>query len=71
MPPRTLECLASSRNRDVDILFCGFMYRANHLFIGRVDGLEGLAVDALNEFIVDEPIFVLMQRLMGSHVDAG
>lgn len=38
----------------VDIFFCGFVDFADGFLGGRVDGLEGLAILAFDELIVDE-----------------
>ena len=56
LSPDTLEALAGSLDGNVDILLGGLVHRDNGLLVGGVDGLEGLAVDALDEFVVDEPV---------------
>jgi hypothetical protein len=55
LSPCALECLAGSSYRNVDIFLCGLVDRADNLFGGRVDGLEGLAVNTLDPLVVDEP----------------
>jgi hypothetical protein len=42
-------------DRNVDILFGGLMNSGDRLLGGRVNRLEGLALNALDEFVVDEP----------------
>jgi hypothetical protein len=53
--PCSLECLAGSSYRDINVLFCGLVNGADNFFGSGVDRLEGLSVDALNPFVVDEP----------------
>jgi hypothetical protein len=52
--PRALEGLAGGGHGDVDILLGGLVHRAEDLFCGRVDDLERLLLDALDELVVDE-----------------
>lgn len=54
--PYCLVCLASSSYRNIDILFRGLVNVADNFFSGRVNGLEGLSVDALDELVIDEPV---------------
>lgn len=53
--PGTLEGGASGLDGDIDILLGGFVDGGDDLFVGGVDGLEGLALDTLDELVVDEP----------------
>jgi len=53
--PDALEGSASGLDGDVDILFGSLVHGDNGLLGGRVDGLEGLALDTLDELVVDEP----------------
>lgn len=55
-PPLALESLAGSGNGKVDILLGGLMHGADNLFGGGVDDLEGLAVNALHELVVNEAV---------------
>jgi len=55
LAPRALECLASRGDGNVDILLGGLVDGGDDLFGGRVDDLEGLAIDAFDELVVDEP----------------
>lgn len=54
--PGTLEGGASGLDGDVDILLGGLVDGGDDLFVGGVDGLEGLALDRLDELVVDEPV---------------
>ena len=38
----------------VNIFFCGLMNCADGFLGGRIDGLEGLAILAFDEFVVDK-----------------
>jgi hypothetical protein len=53
--PGALEGGASSLDGDIDILLGGLVDGGDDLFVGGVDGLEGLALDTLDELVVDEP----------------
>lgn len=55
MSPRALKGLARGLDSKVDVLFGGFMQAADDALIGRVDGLEGLAIYTFDPFVVDEP----------------
>jgi len=52
--PWALECLACCCDGNVDILLGSFTDGADDFFGGGVDGLEGLAVDTFDKFVVDE-----------------
>lgn len=54
-PPLALEGLAGRSDGNVDILLGGLVDGANDLLGGGVDDLESLAVDTLDELVVDEP----------------
>jgi hypothetical protein len=54
--PRALKGLARSGDSNVDILFVGLVYGADHLLGRGVDDLKGLLVDALYKFIIDEAV---------------
>ena len=56
--PRCFEGLACDGDGVVNIFFCGFMYFADGFLGGRVDGLEGLAILAFDELIVDEAAII-------------
>lgn len=53
--PGTLEGSASGLDGDIDILLGGLVDGGDDLLVGGVDGLEGLALDTLDELVVDEP----------------
>lgn len=53
--PGTLEGLAGGLDSDVDILLGSLVDGGDGLFGGGVQGFEGLAVNTLDEFVVDEP----------------
>jgi hypothetical protein len=53
--PGPFECLARCRYGDIDVLLCSLMNRCNYLFGRRIDDLDGLAINASDELIVDEP----------------
>lgn len=53
--PWALECLAGGRNGNIDILLGGLVDGTDNFFVCGIDGLEGLALDALYKLIVDEP----------------
>ena len=52
--PCLLECLPCYRYCNIDIFFGGFVNGCDGLLGGGIDGLEGLAVNAFDEFVVDE-----------------
>lgn len=54
LPPWAVEGLAGSSDGNVDILLGGLLDGADDLLGGRVDDVEGLAVDSLHELVVDE-----------------
>jgi hypothetical protein len=56
MLPRALEGLSRGRDGKIDILLGGLCDGADDLLGGGVDGLEGPAVYALDEFVVDEAV---------------
>jgi len=56
LPPGTVECLAGSLNGDVDILLGRLLDGCDDIFCGRVNDLEGLAVNGLDELVVDEAV---------------
>ena len=64
--PFTLERFPGGGNGDVDILLGSFVNGDNGLLGRGVDGLEGLAVYTLDEFVVDEPV---MARKLWSATD--
>jgi len=53
--PDALKGLAGRGNGDINILLGGLAYRDNDLLRGRVDDLELLLLNTLNELVVDEP----------------
>lgn len=55
MLPCTLEGGAGSIDGNVDILLGALVDSSDDLFVMGVDGLEGLALNTLNKFIVNEP----------------
>lgn len=55
LSPHALEGLARRGDGYVDILLGGLGHGADDLLRGRVDGLEGLAVDRRDPLVVDEP----------------
>lgn len=55
LSPWSLECLAGCSYCNIDILLGGLADGADNLLGGRIDSLEGLAVDTLNPLVVDEP----------------
>lgn len=75
LPPWALECLASGGNGNVNVLLRGLMDLADDLLVGRVDDVELLAIDTLDELVVDEQtsgLLILARgrrlELNGSHV---
>jgi hypothetical protein len=54
--PVTLKGSASGLDGDVDILLGGLVDGGDDLLVSGVDGLEGLALDTLDELVVDEPV---------------
>jgi hypothetical protein len=54
--PFAIESLACGRNSNVDILLGGLLHRADDRLVGGVDDFEGLSVDGLDPFTVDEAI---------------
>jgi hypothetical protein len=52
--PRPLKGLPGGGHGNVDILLGGLVDRAEDLFCGRVDDLERLLLDTLDELVVDE-----------------
>ncbi len=54
LSPFALESLAGSRDGDVDIFLCSLVDSNDGFLVRRVDGLEGLAVDTFDPFVVDE-----------------
>lgn len=54
--PCGLEGLPGGGYGDIDILLGGLTYGADHLLVGRVDDLEGLLIDTLDPFVVDEAV---------------
>jgi len=53
--PGTLEGLASCLHSNVDILLGSLVDGGNGLLVGGVQGFEGLAINTLNKFVVNEP----------------
>lgn len=53
--PGTLEGSTGSLDGNVDILLGGLVDGSDDLFVGGVDGLEGLALNTLNKLVVNEP----------------
>jgi hypothetical protein len=58
LAPCALESGTSGLDGDVDILRCSFMHGCNDFLGGRIDGLKCLALEALNEFVINEPVQV-------------
>jgi len=54
LPPWSLKGSASGFDSNVDILLGGLVDAADDGFVGRVDDFEGLALDAFDEFTIDE-----------------
>lgn len=54
--PGAVESSSGSLDGDVDILLGGLVDGADDLFVGGVDDLEGLALDTLDELVVDEAV---------------
>ena len=54
--PCRLERFAGDGDGDVDVFFGGFVNGYDGLLGGRVDGLEGFAILAFDEFVVDESV---------------
>lgn len=52
--PILLEGLPRSRHREVDILLCRLVNGDDGLLGGRVNGVEGLAVNAFDKLAIDE-----------------
>lgn len=52
--PDAIKGLARGGDGDVDILLGGLVHGADDLFCGRVDDLERLLLDTLDELVVDE-----------------
>jgi hypothetical protein len=59
--PCGLEGLPGSGDGDVDILLSGFRDGADNLLRGGINDLEGLLVDRLDPFIVDEAALMLVE----------
>jgi len=53
-PPWALEGFAGGLDGNIDILLGGLLDGAGYALVGGVDDLEGLAVDGLDELIVDK-----------------
>lgn len=53
--PFSLEGLAGSSDGDIDIFLGGLMNSDDRFLVGRIDGLEGLPINAFHVFVVDEP----------------
>ena len=53
--PGTLEGSASGLDGDVDILLGGLVDGGDDLLVSGVGSLEGLALDTLDELVVNEP----------------
>jgi hypothetical protein len=56
LPPWTVEGLAGGLDSDIDILLGRLLDGCDDLFCGRVDDLEGLAVNGLDKLVVDEAV---------------
>jgi hypothetical protein len=56
LPPWAVECLASSFDSDVDILLGRLLDGCDNLFCGWVDDLKGLAINSLDELVIDEAV---------------
>lgn len=56
LPPWAVEGLAGGLDSDVDILLGRLLDGCDDLFCGRVDDLEGLAVNGLDELVVDKAV---------------
>lgn len=53
--PGFLEGFARCGYGDVDIFLGGFVDGCDGLLVGGIDCVEGFAIDAFDEFVVDEP----------------
>lgn len=53
--PLALEGGTSRSHGGIDILLGGFLNGGNRLLVGRVNGLDGLALGSLDVLVVDEP----------------
>ena len=62
LPPGPVEGLAGRLDGDVDILLAGLLDVCDNLFCGRVDDLEGLAINRLDELVVDEAVPCISRR---------
>ena len=52
--PFAIECFTGSGYSNIYVLLSGFVNGYNRLFVGWIDGFEGLAVNALDPFVIDE-----------------
>jgi hypothetical protein len=60
MLPGALICRSGRLDGDVDILLGGLVDGSDDLLVVGVDGLEGLAIDTLDELVVDKPASILV-----------
>ena len=54
LPPGPVEGLAGRLDSDANILLASLLDACDDLFCGRVDNFEGLAINRLDELVVDE-----------------
>ena len=54
LPPGPVEGLAGRLDSDVNILLASLLDACDNLFCGGVDNFEGLAINRLDELVVDE-----------------
>ena len=52
--PCLLERLTCSGDGNVNVLLCGFVNGYDGFLVGRVDHIEGLAIDTFDKFVVDK-----------------
>ena len=72
--PFAIECLTGGGYRNIYILFGSFVNGYDRLFVGWIDGLERLAIDALDPLVVDEARntrSALCSKAMNSRLAAG
>jgi hypothetical protein len=56
LPPGPVEGLAGRLDGNVNILLAGLLDLCDNLFCGRVDNVESLAINRLDELVVDEAV---------------
>ena len=62
LPPGPVEGLAGRLDGDVNILLAGLLDLCDNLFCGRVDNVESLAINRLDELVVDEAVACVSRR---------